>query len=796
MPHDAANSNREQSPPTNRIGRIGHGCLPKEFLRPVCSDRPRRRPGGIPSSHAESPLIASRTKPGLPARIFFWLLCFVLGSGRIAMTAPAESKEPAPGPAAVARIITINSPVGDDTLGQVRRTILEIQDLAIRENRHAYVILEIHPGVSPFHNCYALADFLTEKPLTDVTTVAWIPESVSGNNVLVALACQEIVLAPDAMLGDLGMGQALPQDQQNIVKSIVDRRRNARITTSLVQAMMDPQASLVQLTLEPSPGQKEIRLATAEEARQLQNEGKIILESKVICESGTPGLISGSLARERDFLAVRTAESRRELIEGYGLTLESLKELAPAEAITKVAYIQLHDVIDEVFESFAQRQIERAVQSGVQMIVFEIDSPGGLLSVCADLSQTIAHLSERQIKTVAYIPREAISGGAILAVACDEIYMAPAAKIGDAIPINLMGPMIVRAEEKVLSIELELLRSLAEQKNRPAAIIEGFADKDLEVFQVTQKNTGRKWFMSATEIAQHGDEWISGPLVPESRAGIAITVNGTRAHQLLIAERPVRDLPELKQRLGIPADLQFRTVGRTWVDSLVFNLNHRAMAGLLFFIAIVCIYIELATMTGFFGILSALAFAIFFWSKVMGGTAGSLELTLFAVGVGCLAVEFFVIPGFGVFGVSGALLVLCALIMASQTFTGLSLEYDLARAGKTFMTFAASLIVMMIVSTILSQNLHRIPFLKEMALTDPVHEPGPGEPRLKPELSPEQMALLGASGEAVTILRPAGKARIDGKLLDVVSDGPFVEAGRTVEIVHVQKNRIVVREVS
>lgn len=722
------------------------------------------------------------------------LILGFLSLGKVCLAAdqlPGKASSP------IARIVPINSPVGDETLGLVRRTILELQDTAAREDRQAFVILEINPGTSPFHNCYALADFLTEKPFTNVTTIAWIPEPLTGHNVLIALACQEIVMHPAASMGDIGSGQPVSADQQIIVKSIVERRRNSRVTPALVSAMLDPSVSLLQLTVEATPDEKETRLATSAEARQLRDQGVVILESKTVSEAGTAGVISAAQARARDVLIVRTAESRRALIEGYGLTLDSLKELTPAEPVTKVAYIEMHDVIDEIFESFAQRQIARAVKSGAQVIVFEIDSPGGLLSVCADLSQTIAHLSERHIKTVAYIPREAISGGAILAVACDEIYMKPQAKIGDAIPINLMGPMIVRAEEKILSIELELLRSLAEQKQRPVAIIEGFADKDLEVFQVTQKNTGRKWYMSAEEMAQNSEEWIPGPRVPESRPGIAIMVNGVRAHELLISKPPIQDLAELKQQLGIPADMPFRSVGRTWIDTLVFNLNNQAVVGFLFFIAIVCIYIEMATMTGFFGVISALAFAIFFWSKVMGGTADSLELAIFAVGLGCLALEVFVVPGFGVFGVSGILLVLGSLIMASQTFTGLSLEYDMARAGQTFATFAASLVVVVIASAILSQNLHRIPFLKDLVLTAPgSREFSPDEPRLKPELAPDQMALLGASGEAVTILRPAGKARIDGKLLDVVSDGPFVPAGAAVTVVQVQKNRIVVQESS
>lgn len=691
------------------------------------------------------------------------------------------------------RIVPLTSPIADESLGLVRRTMLELQDAAGREHRDAFLILEIPPGQSPFHNCYALADFLTADPFPGVTSIAWVPATVTGNNVLIALACQEIVMAPDASLGDMGNGRAVAADQQAIVKSIVARRRNQKVTEPLAVSLMDPQASLVQLTIETDGGMKETRLATASEAKQLLATGAVIRESRTLIESGTPGLISGTQARERDVLAVRTASSRRELIDGYGLSLDALQELSPAQPVGKVAYIELHDVIDEVFASFAQRQIERAVQGGAELIIFEIDSPGGYLWVCQDLSQTIAYLSERNIKTVAYIPNEAYSGGAILSVACDEIYMKPTAKIGNAIPINMMGGVILRAEEKALSGELELLRGLAKLKNRPAAVLEAFADKDLEVYEVTNKHTGRKWYMSADEMQQNADEWIPGPRVPESRPGIAIMVDGTRAHELLIAKAPVQDVAELKQRLGIPAETVFRTIGRTWVDTLVFVLNDQRVIALLFFVAIVCIYIEMATMTGFFGILSAVAFAVFFWSKVMGGTAGGLEVALFVLGLGCLALEIFVIPGFGVFGVSGILLVLASLIMASQTFTGLSLEYDLAHAGQTVATLGGALFAVIIASYLLSQHLHRVPLLRELVLTGPGH--APGEPKLRPDLTAPEAELLNAEGTAATILRPAGKARIKGRLVDVVSEGAFIQEGARVMVVQVAKNRIVVREV-
>jgi len=709
--------------------------------------------------------------------------------------AVAQRAEPEPDlNVPVARILTIASPLSDETVALVRRTLLELEQLAQREQRKGYLILEISPGVSSFHHCYALADFLTEQPWDHVTTVAWVPETVTGLNGLVALSCREIVLGSKASLGDLGNGGALPVDQQNIVRALIDRRRNSRVSLPLVNAMMDPDSSLIQLTVETATGVKENRLATTDEARQLQEQGTVILDRSTVSESGTPTLISSSQARSRDLLATGTAASRQELLDIYHLSLDQLREMDPPHAVGKVAYIEMHDVIDEVFAAFVTRHIQHSVNTGAKLIIFEIDSPGGLLSVCEDLSQQISRLHERDIKTVAYIPRKAISGGAILAVACDEIYMHPTATIGNAIPIGLTGNMIVRAEEKILSMELRLLRDLAEQKKRPAAILESFADKDLEVFEVVNKTTGKRWLMSQEEIHLHENEWNAGPMVPETRKGSALIVNGIRANELFISLPPVQDQTELKERLGLPAQFTLRAAERTWVDTLTFILNQQFVTGFLFFLAIVFIYIELATMTGLFAILSALCFAVFFWSKVMGGTASGLEVAIFVVGMACLAMEIFVMPGFGVFGVSGILLVLASLIMASQTFSGFSLEYDVAQAGKTFATLGIAFLAMLVTSAVLSRYLHRLPLIRDLVITGPGGQRSESDLQLNPDLLNPEMALLGLKGEAATILRPAGKARINGQLHDVVSEGAFIEAGTEITVVQVQKNRIVVRQ--
>ncbi len=697
-------------------------------------------------------------------------------------------------PQAIAQLLILKSPITDEALGAVRRTALELQATATKEGRQAILILELTPGASQFHHVYALAEFLAAEPTRNLTTVAWIPESVSGANVLVALACQEIVMHPDATLGDLGRGEALPLDQQTIIKGIVAKRRNKKVNESLVTGLLDPAVTIFQLTLDQGDGVKEKRLATEHEARQLREQGVVIADSHTLKEGGTAWKISGAQAREEDILAMRTAGSRRDVIDAYGLPLEAMRDQMPGDRVEKVAYIELKDEIDALFYSFAQRQIDRAVQLGVKLIIFEIDSPGGSLMYSRDLAFLIADLENREIKSVAYIPDKAYSGGTIVALGCDEIYMRSDATLGDAIPIVFAEGQFINADGKVLSVETEMLRELGERKHRPAAILEAIADSELEVYEVTHRTTGRVWYMSETEIHETGDEWLQGPLVHESRKGVAITVSGRRAAELKIAEPPVADVDELRERLGIPLDLAFKRIERNWVDTTVFVLNNNWVTGFLFFIAVIGLYLELHTMTGFFGICSVVAFSLFFWSKVMGGTAGGLEIVLFLIGAGCLAMEIFVIPGFGVFGISGILLVLASLVMAGQSFSMVTAEYDLMQAGRSIAMFAASLVAVLFTGVALSHFLPRIPFLKDMILAPPGLA-GASGPRLRPDAEQSGHPLMGQQGPAVTVLRPAGKARLSGQLVDVVSDGPFIAEGSSIQVVRISGNRIVVRQV-
>ena len=192
---------------------------------------------------------------------------------------------------------------------------------------------------------------------------------------------------------------------------------------------------------------------------------------------------------------------------------------------------------------------------------------------------------------------------------------------------------------------------------------------------------------------------------------------------------------------------------------------------------------------------------IFFWSRFLGGTAGWLEVTLFIFGIALIAMEIFVIPGFGVFGLSGGLAVIASLILASQTFVIPSTSAEFDQFSWTIGTLSSSIVAVVAVGAVISHFMPRIPGLRCFVLAAPgtVDDGGPllnpdvtGDPSQTLQIG-ENTGLLSQVGTAFSTLRPSGKAHINGKLVDVVSSGEFIDPGTPIEVVEVAGNRVVVR---
>ena len=682
----------------------------------------------------------------------------------------------------VGQFLTVTSPVDDIAYARISTTALKLQQQAMQEERQAVLVLQIESGSSQFHHIQALAKFLTSSQISQVTTVAWVPATVTGPNVLIALACQQIVMHPDAELGDIGRGKPLEREEQQGVLALAQKRHNHKLNSAIVRGMMDPQEQLWRVRIRLTKvGAEELesRIISKDELETLRQNNVTIENVETIKEPGATGTFRGSVARSLDFLVSQTAEKEHR----------------------KVRLIRVEGIIDRLQENFLLRQIDRAIADQAQTIVFEIDSPGGLLIASITLANAIAKLDEKNIRTVAYVPDQAISGAAIIALGCDEIYLHAEAKIGDAGPIEMRaGQQFERAPEKILSPLKVALRQLAEKKHRPIALCEAMADRSLKVFQVTHRDHGQIWYMSELDIHAANGEWIQGAQLRETNGELLFTASGNRAHELKLTEAPVNDLNELKSRLGIPPSLKLLPIEKTWVDRLVFTLNHPAMVMLMIVLGIALIYLELHFMTGILGLLSVLCFSLFFWSNFMGGTAGWLEVVLFVLGIGCLGLEIFVIPGFGVFGVSGILLVLGSLVMAGHSWT-----YDFAtnveelswQTGQILLALG----IVFAVGLAMAKFLPAIPGFDSLVLS-----PSTGatnEPRLRVERPTEHNGLgrssslqTGDRGVALTMLRPSGKARFHHQISDVISEGPFISPNTELEVVAIQGNRILVRESS
>jgi membrane-bound serine protease (ClpP class) len=219
------------------------------------------------------------------------------------------------------------------------------------------------------------------------------------------------------------------------------------------------------------------------------------------------------------------------------------------------------------------------------------------------------------------------------------------------------------------------------------------------------------------------------------------------------------------------------------------------MAVLLLVIGFVGLYLEIHSPgVGVGAFIALVCFVVFFWSRYLGGTAGWLEVLLFMAGVSCILLEIFVIPGFGIFGLGGGAMVLASIILASQTFVIPHDEYQFAQLRNSLLVIAGTGIGILAAGYSLQKWLPHTPYANRMILAPPAEEEA--EVIHQREMLLNLTGLLGQHGVTTTPLFPGGKARIGDDVVDVLSDGEVIERGKTVEVVEVRGNKVVVREVS
>ena len=192
--------------------------------------------------------------------------------------------------------------------------------------------------------------------------------------------------------------------------------------------------------------------------------------------------------------------------------------------------------------------------------------------------------------------------------------------------------------------------SIAKEKFRSWSLIAAMIDPDLEVFRCSRE--GDVEYFCEDELAEqpNADTWKKGDRV--TIAGKSLEVDGQQAKQYRLASHVVNNFEEFKKQYDLTEDPTLAEPG--WADALIKALASPGIAALLLLIGGTALYVEVQMPgIGVGGFLATVCFTLFFWSNYMGGTAGWLEGMLFLLGVACLLMEVFVLPGFGIFGLGG-----------------------------------------------------------------------------------------------------------------------------------------------
>ncbi|MGH8728530.1 MAG: NfeD family protein [Burkholderiales bacterium] len=352
---------------------------------------------------------------------------------------------------------------------------------------------------------------------------------------------------------------------------------------------------------------------------------------------------------------------------------------------------------------------------------------------------------------------DANSAGALIALAAENIVMAGGGTIGAATPVQIgqPGAPAQPVEEKTVSYVRKEFRATAESRKRPPLLAEAMVDADVEIPGVIEK--GKLLTLTTEEALKHK-----------------------------LVELRADTMESALEQLGL-GGAELRRASPNWAENLVRFLTHPVVSSLLITIGMLGIVLELRTPGfGIPGGVGLASLALFFWGHWLVQLAGWEELLLAGAGIILLALEFFVIPGFGIAGVLGIITILAGLIL-SLVGAGDRSEVILMAAGRVVF----SLLMALIASLVLLRFLPRLPFGRRLIL-----ETGLGAGHKYGSAPDSDRRWLGKKGRASSALRPAGIAEIEGERVDVVSDGELIDAGQLIEVTRVDGNRIVVRQVA
>ena len=518
----------------------------------------------------------------------------------------------------------------------------------------------------------------------------------------------------------------------------------------------------------------------------------------------------------------------------------------PSGGLVAVVEIDGPIMFDNQLDSL-KRRTDRAIQDGADLIVFDLDTPGGALIIALDMSAYIRSLS---VPTVAWVDNQALSAGILIGSACDELVMSTGSLTGDCAPIVPGQNLAPTERAKALSPLLAEFRANAADNYNGStttdyALFHAMCVLGVEVYQVKHKITGELRLVSQVDYAimvdgqspvdaagigqsNNNGSALTNPenpgqvgkpvvtvtdasevgqweLVKQIHNGSTLlTMNEAEALDAGLSRATVRNETELKQLYGAGSVQRYK---ETWSESLVGFLVNPIVRACLLLLGIVGLLLEYFS-PGLFvpGIVGLTALAVLIGAPFLVGLAQTWHLLLIVIGLGLVVYEMFTMTTFGVLAVLGLLMFIAGLVLSGvQTASnGLPTSGTERQVMITSLSFIGAIVMTVPILFIMTRYFGSLPLLNKLVLTEsqsPLIATAGGIEVPHQRVSGDEVVGGGSIKPGMTGvvtktgLRPAGNIEIDDQLIDVTSTGGFIEAGTTVRVLEVHGAMIMVEPV-
>lgn len=425
--------------------------------------------------------------------------------------------------------------------------------------------------------------------------------------------------------------------------------------------------------------------------------------------------------------------------------------------------VPIEGTIDLGLPYFIERVLRDAAADEAKAVIFDIDTFGGRVDAATQIKDAIL---DSEIETIAFINRRAISAGALISLSCDKIYMTRGGTIGAATAVDMQGE---KGSEKVISYMREEMASTAESTGRNIDIAKGMVDEEL----------------SFTHLMIDGDS-IEVTDLEGRKEGKLITLTTELAKKYKIADGEIETFEALLEELQL-SNAEVKETRTSWSEAIVRFLTNPVVASLLMTFGFLGILFELQQPGwGVSGTIGAVCLALALGAGYIAELASATDLLIIFLGVLLLLIEMIIIPGFGIAGIGGIILIVFGLyrLLLPDVPVGEEVS-DMAMFGLTI-----GIIGGLIGIVLLFKLMTKTKFWQRLS------SPGVQDHELGYDTSLGLENMVGQKGVADSDLRPSGWATVKDKRIFVVSEGTFIEENEKIEIIKVDGNRVVVRQIN